>query len=294
MKRQLISIVMLVTTMLAGLGATQKSQPPPTSKQLSGGQDAFFKGTVVEVFGPRLFSIRQEQVEGPDLLVLAPREVSTAKGATVAVTGSVRRVGSNDLKQVRDWSDLNPQLRVRFSGRPVVVATAVLSSEPLQPQPAAQAERESPSPSPSSPERVAMPLSLPASMLVDFIQTFAGQPVRIQNARVVGLIGPSVFLVEPATRYLKDMGTRDRVAVFVDGGTIRVAAELLVGSIVELEGVARSVLSVHAAGDLEWPAKLTPQLVERLEIRAAILATSVHTAEGTELTDRTAGRNPKR
>jgi hypothetical protein len=35
-----------------------------------------------------------------------------------------------------------------------------------------------------------------------------------------------------------------------------------------------------------WPAELTQDMVERLEIRAAVLATSVHTADGVELTNR--------
>ncbi|MGE5815280.1 MAG: hypothetical protein ACM36C_12390 [Acidobacteriota bacterium] len=182
-------------------------------------------------------------------------------------------------------------LRTRLSGRRIVVATAVLASSET-PEPAGGRPAQPAGAEPTGPlveQKTPAPLPLPASTLVDFIQTFAGQAVRIQNARVVGLIAPNVFLIEPATRYLKDMGQRDRMAVFIEGGQLRIDPELLVGAIVELEGTARTVLSVQASGDVEWPAKLNPQTIDRLEIRAAVIATSVRTAEHTELTDRRTG-----
>jgi hypothetical protein len=268
-----------------------EAQPKPSARQPDASQ-SFFKGTVVEVLAPQLFSIRPEEGQPPELLVLAPRELATEKGATVAVTGTLHRVTDREVQQMRGWSALDAQLRNRLGRRPIILASAVLSSvQNIQPEePAAPPEAPAAPAVTERPPAAPGPLPLPASTLVEFIQTFAGQPVRIQNARVVGLISPDVFLIEPATRYLKDMGERDRMAVFVNAGSLRVSPDLLVGSIVELDGVARTVLSVQASGDVSWPTRLNQETVERLEIRAAILASSVHTAEGTELT----GRPPSR
>jgi hypothetical protein len=60
----------------------------------------------------------------------------------------------------------------------------------------------------------------------------------------------------------------------------------LVASTVTVFGVARTVLGVQVTGEIPWPSTLDRQLIDRLEIGAALLATSVQTAEGVELTDR--------
>jgi hypothetical protein len=59
-------------------------------------------------------------------------------------------------------------------------------------------------------------------------------------------------------------------------------------------GVARTLLGVQVTAEVPWPPELTPEVVKRLEIRAAILATSVQTAEGIELTDRPASNQSLR
>jgi hypothetical protein len=50
--------------------------------------------------------------------------------------------------------------------------------------------------------------------------------------------------------------------------------------------VARTLLGLQVTREVSWPEGLTPEAVQRLEVRAAVLATSVQTAEGIELTDR--------
>lgn len=292
MRRHRTWFTWLVVIALAGPAATlaaQAEQKTPAPKHVAPAPPgAFFRGTVLEVYAPRLFSMREIEGTGQEILVLAPRELSTVKGATVALSGTVRRFDARDLKNVRGWTDLDEHLRARFAGQPVVVATGVMSTlqpegaepeQPSQPEtpPRAQAER-TPTPGPPGPFLVR------ASTLVAFIDAFAGQQVRIQNARVVGFVTPNVFLVEPATRYAKPMGDRDRLAVFIDGARLRVTPELLVGSVIRFEGVVRTLLSLQASHEVEWPTELTPERIERLEVRAAVLATSVETTEGTELT----------
>jgi hypothetical protein len=53
---------------------------------------------------------------------------------------------------------------------------------------------------------------------------------------------------------------------------------------VTIVGVARTLLGIQAAHDVPWPEPLTRHEIERLDIRAAILASSVQTADGVELT----------
>ena len=130
------------------------------------------------------------------------------------------------------------------------------------------------------------PITIRPPMLADHIEELAGQTVRILNARVVGVFEPNAFLIEPASRYEEFIGQRDRILVLVGGAALRVPAETIVASTIRVLGVARTLLSARVSGDVPWPAKLDAALVERLEVRAAILATSVQTAEGTELTNR--------
>jgi len=53
---------------------------------------------------------------------------------------------------------------------------------------------------------------------------------------------------------------------------------------VTIVGVARTLLGVEAGHDVPWPEALTPRELDRLDVRAAILATSVRTADGVDLT----------
>ena len=82
------------------------------------------------------------------------------------------------------------------------------------------------------------------------------------------------------------IGNLSRVLVLIKDATLHVDATSLVGSDVEVVGVARTLLGVQATREVAWPPELTPQMVKRLEIRAAVLAASVHTADGVELTGR--------
>lgn len=300
MRVQRAWIAILFTVTSVGYPAKAFATQPTsyrTERQRAERPEAFFTGTVVRVYAPRLFSIRRsddKEGAGRELLVLAPREFSTVEDAKVAVSGTMRRFDARDLRQVRGWSELDPGLRARFAGQPVLVASAVMSTLPETGEPEEPAEQKEPGgpeirpPHERAPSRA--PLVLRASTLVDFVEAFAGQQVRVQNARVVGLLSPGVFLVEPATRYLKAMGQRDRLAVFIDRAQLRVPPEVLVGTIIGIEGVARTMLSMQVSGDAQWPSRLSRDEMERLEVRAAILAISVHTAEGTELTDRQVAR----
>jgi hypothetical protein len=129
-------------------------------------------------------------------------------------------------------------------------------------------------------------ITLRPTTLASAVDELAGQRVRILNARVVGMFEPHAFLIESATRYEATMGLRDRVLVLIEGARLQAPPELLVGSNVVILGVARTLLGLRLSPELPWPSKLDRDLIERLEVRAAVLATSVQTPEGTELTVR--------
>ena len=120
--------------------------------------------------------------------------------------------------------------------------------------------------------------------LSSLIDELAGYDINVRQARVVGVFNPRVLVVDTAAALRPIVGHRDRVVVFIENGALRVPAESLVGSAVRISGTARTLLGVQTTAEVPWPSALKPEMVERLEIRAAIMATSVRTAEGIELT----------
>jgi hypothetical protein len=125
---------------------------------------------------------------------------------------------------------------------------------------------------------------VPPATLADLIGELAGRHVMVPRARVVGVFDSRAFLIESESSLSAPLGNRDRVIVLVSTGTLRVPSAAIVASTVTVTGVARTVLGAQVSSEVPWPAKLKPNAVTRLEIRAAIVATSVRTAEGVELT----------
>ena len=250
------------------------------------------EGRVVEIHAPRLFTI-EEADTGRALLVLAPRPLSGAVvGAIVVVEGSMRRLVAADMRRTPTSYEIDEATRGQFLGRMALVAKSVMASmkgeaaptteEPVPPAPQ-RGEPRGPLTAEPGPPR---PLTVRAAMLVDYIDGLAGQEVRILNARVVGVLESNAFLIEPATRYMKAMGHRDRVIVLIPNGALRADQELIVDSTVTILGVVRTLVGVRMTGEVPWPVRLSKHEIERLEVRAAILAASVQTADGVELTDR--------
>jgi len=128
-----------------------------------------------------------------------------------------------------------------------------------------------------------LPLAVRPEMLAYHIDSFAGKAISVPYARVVGVLLPGVFLVDSQKELPPLAGRRARVLVFSRGRTLRVSPTELVGATVTISGVARTLLGIAAEG--RWPPALIPDTVKHLEIKAAILADSVKTPDGIELTD---------
>jgi hypothetical protein len=137
----------------------------------------------------------------------------------------------------------------------------------------------------SGPATAELPITVRPSMLASTVDELAGRNVRVPYARVVGVFEPRVFLIETASQLPPLRGFRDRVIVLIHPGALRVPPKLLVASTVTVSGVARTILGVQVTREVPWPSELDRELIERLEVRAALLATSVQTADGVELTD---------
>lgn len=131
-----------------------------------------------------------------------------------------------------------------------------------------------------------LPIVVRPGMLAAQIGELAGHGVRVPYARVVGVFNPRAFLIDTSTRLPPITGHRARVLVLVERGALTVPPAAIVASTVTVAGVARTLLGVQVSREVPWPTELDPETVERLEIRAAVLAASVQTAEGVELTTR--------
>jgi hypothetical protein len=138
---------------------------------------------------------------------------------------------------------------------------------------------------PRAPDR-ADAIRLHPGGLARLIDEVGGRAVTLPRARVIAVVNPQILLVESASRLAATVGMLDRVLVLIDGGELRVDAASLKGEDIHIAGTARTVLGLQVTGEVAWPRELTPEIIKRLEVRAAVLATSVRTADGVELTRR--------
>lgn len=129
-----------------------------------------------------------------------------------------------------------------------------------------------------------IPVRLRPAMLAASIEQLAGQTVVVTGARAVGMFGPRALVIDTVTRLAPVQEPRGRILVLVEDGQFHVSPELLVGSTVRVVGVARTVLGMQVTREVPWPTELDRERIKRLDIQAAVLATSVQTPEGTELT----------
>jgi hypothetical protein len=137
------------------------------------------------------------------------------------------------------------------------------------------------------------PIPVRPGTLGDHIDSLAGHSVRLPSARVVGVFNPRVFLIETDTRMRPLRDNRSRVVVLIQTGTLRLDPAGLVASTVAVSGIARTLLGVQVTREVPWPPALTRSTLERLEIRAAVLAQSVTTVEGNDLLVRSLRLQPQ-
>jgi hypothetical protein len=131
----------------------------------------------------------------------------------------------------------------------------------------------------------AMGTVLHPSALATLIDEVGGRVVTLPKARVAAVLNPRVLLVESAS-LLRPVMDYSRVLVMIDRAELHVRAEEIVDTNVKVFGVARTLLGMQQTREVPWPPELTRDILKRYEIRAAVLASSVQTADGVELTSR--------
>lgn len=245
-------------------------------------------GDVRRVLGPGAFILEDRQAAESGLLVLAPdAEATPVAGAMVIVRGVMRRFELAELDGIPSWTEIDERTREAFIGLPILLATSLSTAS-------GRSLMRDRSPGlrpfarrlPVASARAREELTLHPAGLAELIDAVGGRPVNVFRARVVAVINPRVFLIESASPPPAAVGNLDRVVVLIDDGALRVGPESMAGVDVRVVGTARTLLGTRVTAEVPWPSELTPEMVRRLEIRAAVLATSVRTADGVELTDR--------
>lgn len=242
-------------------------------------------GRVQQVHGPRVVSVENRLAEDRRVVVVLPEGTpAPLAGSVLSVRGALGRLDEAQLAN-RPWTEMDQAARGSLAGHSVLVAESVetagaadtgrLFGERLPVRAYGAARRQ---------------VTVRPAALAGLIGELAGFDVTVPYARVVGVFDSRAFLIDSAVRHQPALGERDRILVVVNDGALRVPAETLVASTVTVVGVARSILGMQAGGDAPWPAQLDRDALKRLEVRAAVLATSVHTPEGVELTDRPPAR----
>ena len=129
------------------------------------------------------------------------------------------------------------------------------------------------------------PIPVRPSALAQTVSELAGYPVTVQRARILWVVDPHAVVIESDSLMGPRWRDSGRVLVLVERNRALAIPRPPVGiAPVTVLGVARTLLGIQAGHDVPWPEMLTRREIDRLDIRAAILASSVRTAEGVELT----------
>jgi len=303
------SMAALIVSLLVDVPVAITAQAPPNAGSAAAGRSVIASGRVRRTESTRLFTLEDPSGASARRVVLVPRgEAIPADGSTVVVSGVLRPFDQVDLSGEPNATDLkadtilvarsvivqNGSDLVRAPRGFVSIADLMRENPGRFNAPAPRAFTQSQSAAQTAvAARTSTLAETPVgpTTLASLIDELAGLHVRVNHARVVGVITPRVFLIEPATSFQMMLGNRDRVAILMGGNAeLRVDPATLVGSTVTIAGTARTPLGLTVSRDVSWPSELTRDYMRRLEIRAAVLATSVQSSDGVELTAGSSGR----
>jgi len=136
------------------------------------------------------------------------------------------------------------------------------------------------------------PIGMHPFALAQSVGELAGYPVNVQRARILWVIDQHAMVIESDSSFGPTWRDRGRVLVLVGRErSLAIPRPPVAIAPVTIVGVARTLLGVQAAHDVPWPEQLTRREIERLDIRAALLASSVQTPDGVELTSLLSGSN---
>ena len=285
--------IAVLTVLMIEAGATAGQEPvrrePAAARDVGTNASALVHAAVRRVLGPRIFTVEWSGAEHSELIVAAPdAEATPIAGATVLVQGVLTRFDEATLEDTAGWHAIDQDTRKAIAGAPVLLATSLTTAAGRQLIAGAsstvmsvRSSRQTPRGTP----RESIEARVRPGALSALIDELGGRYVTVPNARVIAVVNPRAFLIESASVLPATKGNLDRVLVMVGQGQLHVRPSWLVGSDVKVGGVARTLLGIQVTREVPWPTELTPELIKRLEIRAAVLATSVQTADGVDLVE---------
>jgi len=281
------AIATLMFLTLIGGPALGSDEPPRNPYE----HDSIVTGRVERIYAPRLFTMAPDTAKGDQLLVFVPNaEATPLAGTTVAARGIFRWFEDAGIEDSDDWGGVDEQKRAELASHAALIATSVVTATRRElasrgALPRMVVRQPTPAERPLQTRRTELPIAVRPGTFADHLSSLAGRFVRMPNARVVGVFDPRVFLVDTQNE-LPTLVDRTRVLVFIEAAALRVDAASLVASTVTVFGVGRTLLGMQLTREVPWPPALTRQLVEHLDIKAAVLARSVQTADGVDLTVR--------
>jgi len=133
------------------------------------------------------------------------------------------------------------------------------------------------------------PISVRPSALALMVSEIAGTPVQVPFARIMWVIDAHAIVIESDSLFDPTWRDRSRVLVVLERSrSLAIPNPPVAISPVDITGIARTLLGIQASKDMLWPPALRRREIERMDIKAAILASSIRTSDGVELTSSTA------
>jgi hypothetical protein len=111
---------------------------------------------------------------------------------------------------------------------------------------------------------------------------------------VVEVVGTRALVVEPIGKWSKTVPWLDRVLVVIANGTLSAEPEAIDDTQIRVHGMVRTPLGMQVSREAQWPQELTRQRIDKLEVQALVMATSVETLDGVELTNQRFGAQAQR
>jgi len=129
------------------------------------------------------------------------------------------------------------------------------------------------------------PISVRPSALALMVSEIAGTPVNVPHARILWVVDAHAIVIESDSLFEPTWRDHSRVLVVLERSrSLAIPNPPVAISPVDVTGIARTLLGIQASQDVPWPRALTRREIERMDIKAAILASSVRTSDGVELT----------
>lgn len=209
------------------------------------GQTISVDAEVEDIYGPRMFTIdepRWGDLEG-EVLVYVPSAlaVMVREDDRVTVTGEVRQAVMADLEREWGWLGLDPEVEVRFSAKPIIVATRVVGGNSdvailIEKSPSSNQGNTSSTATSSSMSTSASKSASSSSNgetvselseLADGGSEMVGRQVTVKNARVTSLSAHGGFFVKHDGNAIFILPSEDSSVTVSDGDSVSIEGVVL-------------------------------------------------------------------